>query len=204
MIKSIYKIIAAVVVAIILFTVYQNFKPDYKQTSSTTEVEEDTVSTDTLQFEQVFWQNLQPSKIDTVRDTVVVEKPVPINDSTNRYTNFYSDSTLDATIISEVTAKSRDGIYRGFITDQVFMYSIKRERVNRVENVIETTKLRTITNTKTLTREPKPYFSIGAMVGKHNYGPVLSFNKPNQFNAFYYYDVDNDAHSIGFTIPIKF
>lgn len=201
--KTLYKILIAVAVFIIGFTIYQKCQPEYieDKTETTTDLQ---TKIDSLQAIVTYYESIPPAKRDTVKDTVYIEKPISVDSSTNLYNTTYSDSTLDAWITSKVTANKFGSDYKGVLVDQIFTYSIKRQKVKEINNTIKVNTLKTVTTTRTLVKNPKPFFTIGAELGPQTVGPIIGYSKPGQFNIFYRYDLNHNAHSIGFQLPIKF
>jgi len=203
--NNVLKLIGLAVCIIGIFYIWRSCSPDnYTEQSNTTEVSIDTTIVDSLRSVIASYESIDSTQRDTIRDTVYIEVPSQVNDSTNKYVNSYSDSTLNAEITSVVSAKRTNNMYEGYLQSQEFSYTIKQERVRTVTDSIFVTRTKTITNTKTLVKQPKPYFTIGAEIGKHTFGPIVGFTKPEQYHVFYRYDLTNNSHSLGFAIPITF
>jgi len=192
--KEWIKIGIAIVVCIVGFTIYNELFPNYK-IETKTELVADSTAIDSLQSQVSYWETIADSLRREVKDTVIINAPVAVNDSVNSYTSYYADSTISASWESRV---------KGELQRQIFTYILKQQKVVDNKETITITNTKTYRETITRTLQPKPYFSIGAELGEHTFGPILSYTTAKQYNLFYRYDVNTGSHNIGFTMPIRF
>jgi len=165
--------------------------PTIEEKVITTEKHYETII-DSLGKELTYWRDVEP---DTVRDTVAVPIPTPIEregELLNEYTSAYSDSVISARWTQQIAGELRS---------QEFEYFLKRQQITERTRYITRNIVTERETIITQTIQPRGYISIGGFGGIINeelvYGPSISYTTPNQQTLFFNYDINNQGFTAG-------
>lgn len=194
--KVIIKVSVALISLILIATFITNqCTPDYKKKDTKTVITTDSTLVDSLMNRISYLENLPPI---TVTDTLEIPVPVIQKDSSYTYSFPYRDSLLTANWIANTSTKVN-------FRQVTFDYILKRQRrVVKEKEIITLTKFRTKTITETYIENPKSYLTFGFETGTiNNLSGTVGFMTKSRYHIRYRYNLDNDSHNLGISIPIK-
>ena len=189
------RLIIAIVVTVICYTVIlKMFTPDYLIKERVVETKVYT-EVDSSSVYKEYSQRIPDAEVDTVFVTIEIPEPTVDNDLST-YETMYSDSLITAKWSS---------IIEGRLHSQEFEYFIRNRIVREYTHTINQRVYTYTTETITKVENPRPYFITGVQLTHLEYVTFTAgYVHSNRYQINYSYTPALDAHTIGFSVPLRF